>query len=116
MKLIYIAGPYRAEVPWEVQRNIHAAQDVAADIARNFACMDVFPVVPHANTAHFDGLASGEYFLEGTKELLRRCDAIFLLPEWQRSSGSRAELHLANELGLPSFQNFYELAKWLGVA
>jgi hypothetical protein len=98
--LIYIAGPYRAPTTWEIDRNIVAARELGAHVAR----MGAYPVIPHSNTAHFDGLAPDELWLDGTLELLRRCDAVALVEGWGRSSGARGEVREADRRGIPIFR------------
>lgn len=70
---------------------------------------------PHANTMFFqdaDGCAD-EVWLDGDLEMLKRCDAILVTPDWQRSSGARKEVQYATELGIPVFFNIEELKVWL---
>ncbi len=112
MKLVYVAGPYRGKTAWEVECNIQRARELGAEVAE----LGAYPVIPHSNTSHFDGLASDELWLEGTLELMRRCDAVIFHPEWKRSSGSRAERAEAERLGLPCFDNEYQLRGWLAAA
>ena len=96
-RLVYIAGPYRGRDSWEVERNIFRARELGAEAAsRGF-----MPVIPHANTAHFAG--ADEFWLEGTLELMRRCDEVWVLPDWTRSSGTRGEVAEALRLGLPVY-------------
>ena len=109
VKLVYVAGPYRAKTGWEIECNIQAARQLGARVLLAGA----YPVIPHSNTSHFDGLAPDEVFLEGTMEQLRRCNAVIFHPEWERSSGSRAERAEAERLGLPCFDNEYQLRGWL---
>jgi hypothetical protein len=54
-----------------------------------------------------DGVATDEVFLEGTMELLRRCDAVVLVPNWRDSAGAQAEVAEAERLGLPVFGKNY---------
>ena len=97
MKVVYVAGPYRDQRgQYWVGRNIEAAREIAATLwAEGFAVL-----CPHANTAHFDGVAPETAFLEGDLEMLRRCDAMVLTPDWEHSSGARNERTLGEELGL----------------
>lgn len=44
-----------------------------------------FALCPHTNTRHFDKELPDEVFLAGTLEMLRRSDAILLIPGWTRS-------------------------------
>lgn len=97
MRLVYVAGPFRAETAWGIKCNIHRAEVVGAEVAD----AGFMPVIPHANTAHFHGLGTDEFWLDGTLEIMRRCDAVVLVPGWEGSSGTRAEIEEANRLGIP---------------
>lgn len=99
MKVIYIAGKYRGPTPWAVEQNIRAAEDVAAKVI----AAGHMPLTPHKNTAHMEGLADDAFFLAGTMELLRRCDAVLCVSNWRDSVGARAEVEEARRLGLPVF-------------
>lgn len=118
MKLIYIAGPFRASssyVPghqdmFKVQENIMAAMKLGLDVAR----LDgAFPVIPHANTMFFTNAALDKVWLDGDLEMLRRCDAILMTSDWERSSGARAEEAFAKEHGIPVFYELATLKGWL---
>lgn len=99
MKVVYIAGKYRGPNAWAVEQNIRAAEEVAARVIQ----LGMMPLCPHKNTAHMEGLADDEFFLAGTMELLRRCDAVVLVPGWDKSTGTRAEVTEARALGIPVF-------------
>jgi nucleoside 2-deoxyribosyltransferase len=109
MKLIYIAGPFRASDAWEVHCNVHRAERAARDVSR----LGAFPVTPHSIGAHFDGTETAEFWLTGTMELLRRCDAVLVLPNSGRSTGTQAELKEAERLGIPVFEESFSLGAWL---
>lgn len=109
MRLVYIAGPYRAATAWGVECNIQAARKVGADVV----LLGAYAVIPHSNTAHFDGLASDEFWLEGTLELMRRCDAVLMVPGWEASTGARGERAEAERLGPPVFTEPSALKAWL---
>lgn len=87
MKVVYVAGPFRAPTQWGIAENIRAAERVGLEIALAGA----MPLIPHANTAHFHGIGSDQVWIDGTLELLRRCDAAVFIPGWPKSSGSRGE-------------------------
>lgn len=95
--LVYVAGPYRAKTAWEVDKNIQNARSWGAVLAKAGA----YPVIPHSNTAHMDGVAPDELWLAGTMEMLRRCDGAVFIAGWERSKGAQAELEEAKRLGLP---------------
>jgi len=109
MKLIYIAGPYRGSCGWEIECNIQAARALGAKVVHAGA----YPVIPHSNTSHFDGLATDKFWLAATLELLRRCDGVLFTEDWERSSGARAEHLEAKRLGLPCWHDMHELRGWL---
>lgn len=77
VKVIYIAGPMRAADGWEVNLNVHRAEVVAREVAR----MGAVPLTPHSVGAHMIGTETDEYWLDATLELMRRCDAVLVLPE-----------------------------------
>lgn len=99
MRLIYIAGPFRADNAWEVEQNIRRAEGIALRVWRaGFAAL-----CPHTNTRFFQGAAEDKVWLEGDLEMLRRCDAMVLVPNWESSSGTRAEVEFAAVYGIPAF-------------
>lgn len=97
MKVIYIAGKYRGPNAWDIEQNIRAAEDVAARVL----AAGMMPLCTHSMTRHMDGIASEAFMLAGTLELMRRCDAVVLVPNWRDSEGARAEVAEAMRLGLP---------------
>lgn len=109
-RLIYVIGPFRGKTAWDVEKNIRRAEEAAVEIVR----LGAYPVCPHTNTrGYFSGLASDDFFLEATKELLRRCDGALVLPTWTSSSGSVGEIAECYSRGIPMFDDLEELAEWL---
>lgn len=115
MKLIYIAGPYRAATIESTKLNIVAARKTAAELVfQTQMCVEdplpAFPVVPHTNTGLFDYETMikdvpADYYLDGTMSLLAKCDAV-ILTNWdaaQKSEGTRSEVQYANRTGIPVF-------------
>lgn len=103
LPVIYIAGPYRAPTPWQIQEHIRRAQAVALRVWK----MGAVAICPHANTALFDGEADDAIWLEGDLELLRRSDAVVLLNGWERSRGATAERTFAEQQEIPIFLEPY---------
>lgn len=86
--LCFIAGPFRADTPWQVAENIRAAERVGLEVAK----LGGFPIIPHANSHLFLGQFSEEdFWLPGYQELLDRCDCLVLIPGWEASAGVKAE-------------------------
>jgi len=109
MKIVYVAGPYRAKTPWKVARNIFNARILGLQVAK----LGVMPLIPHANTAFYDGEMPDSFWLAGTLEMMSRCDAIMLLKGWEKSSGTRAEVELAKKLGIQVFDDLKDLKAWV---
>ena len=111
MKVVYIAGPYRADGAWEIEQNIRRAEEAGLHIAH----LGVTPLIPHTMTRFMQGTLTDKYWLEATLELMRRADALYLLNGWEASSGSRGEKAEAERLGLPVFydSNVDDLIAWL---
>lgn len=105
MKLVYIAGPFRAHTAWDIEQNIRRAEERSLEVWRR----GMAALCPHTNTRFFQGAALDEVWLEGTLEMLRRCDAVLLVPNWRGSSGTRAEITEALRLGIPVFESLTEL-------
>lgn len=109
MKLVYVAGPYRGQHAWEVEGNIRKAEELGFQIA-SLGCV---PVIPHTMYRFFDGTQTDKFWLGGTLELLRRCDAIIMGYMWRRSKGSSIEFDEAAKLGKPIFYNHPDSIKLL---
>lgn len=110
MRVVYIAGPFRGPTAWDVERNVRRAEDLAYEVFQ----LGAMPMIPHANTRFFHGQGPDAFWLEGTIALLRRCDAVLLTPDWQRSTGAQGERIEALSCGMPVFYEVPELAIWLG--
>lgn len=95
--LVYVSGPYRGDV----KANIETASQVAAqlwEIGHAVIC-------PHANTAHFEErcTATWEDYIRGDLNMITRCDALVMLPNWQESPGAVVEHGYATGLGVPIY-------------
>jgi hypothetical protein len=108
MKLIYVAGPFRASGQWQIFQNIRRAEALALQVWQ----MGAACICPHKNTEYFNGAAPDRVWLDGDLEMVRRCDAILCAPGWEASSGSLGEVALAKQLGLPVFKSIEELRNW----
>ena len=109
MKVIYVAGPFRAPNSWEIEQNIRRAETLALEVWR----MGAACICPHTNTRFYQGAGPDEVWLHGDLEILTRCDAVLLTPDWERSTGERAEKEYAKARGIPVFQTLAELREFL---
>lgn len=109
MKLVYVAGPFSAHNDIEIEANIVEAERIGEMVRQ----VGAFPVIPHANGRNFKHLGTYEFWIEGTLELMRRCDAVMLVPGHERSDGTQGEIREARRLGLPVFEALAQLGFWL---
>lgn len=109
MKVVYIAGPFRGPNSWEIECNIRRAEELALSAWRAGYAV----ICPHTNTRFFQGAGPDQIWLEGDIEILRRCDAVLLTEDWQRSSGARAEVDVAKAQGIPVFETLAALQEGL---
>ena len=96
IRVIYIAGPFRAKTQWGIMKNVRKAEDASLKLWK----LGYAVICPHTMTQHFQDECPDEVWLNGCLDLLKRCDAIFLVEGWQESEGALAEYKLAQELGL----------------
>lgn len=77
--LVYVAGPFSAPTRAGVEANIARAVAVGLEVAK----LGFMPVIPHANTAHpeFEKIQPYPFWISGTTEMLRRCDAMVMVPD-----------------------------------
>ena len=112
MKVIYIAGSYRATNAWLVEQNVRRAEEAAHYIISH-AAKPVVCLVPHSLGRFFNGTMTAEYWLDATLELMRRCDAVYVLPGSESSAGTRGEVAEANRLRLPVLISRRAVLTWI---
>lgn len=111
MKVVYVAGRFRGPSAWAIAENVRRAEAAGLNVAE----LGAMPLIPHANTALFHGLLTDRFWIEGTQELLRRADAVFVfnINDLDTSEGTRGEVDLAREIGKPVFFDLDDLDDWL---
>src|SRR5579871_1954422 len=112
MTCVYVAGPFRGPSHWAIWQNIMSAMALALEVWR----LGAVAICPHGNTFPFQHAAMDEIWLAGDLEILRRCDAVVLTADWERSSGAREEVKFAVEHQIPVFGSLEALRDWLGQA
>jgi hypothetical protein len=113
MRIVYLAGAYSGATLMEVNRNIQEARNVALTLAKRripFLCTIL-------QTAHFDTVLGEhdpgyEHWINVSLEVLKRCDAIFLIPNWQQSKGANLEREAAIARRMPVFEDIEVLIIW----
>lgn len=118
MKVVYVAGPFRATNPdgtadqWRQEQNIRAAEALALEVWR----LGAAAVCPHTNTRFYQGAAPDAVWLEGDLAILAKCDAVLMAQDWHRSSGARAERDFAIAGGIQVLYSLPDLVLWLAGA
>jgi hypothetical protein len=105
---VFVAGPYRGETPWDVELNVRRAEEASLKIWQ----MGMVPSCPHTICRFFDKIVPDPVALPGTKELLRRTDAVLVVGDWTKSTGTQAEIAHAQSLNIPVFYTFEALIAW----
>jgi hypothetical protein len=112
---VYIAGAYRARNNlhgynhWEQEQNIRRAEELALEVWK----LGGAAVCPHLNTAHFQGALPDEVWLEGDLDILLKCDCVVLVKDWELSSGTRREVEVAVEHGIPVHGALAPFVVWM---
>lgn len=116
MKLLYVAGSYRWKgsrwVPLVIGElvNIFKAWKISKDVWE----AGFVAICPHTNSILMDKFGvSPQRFLEGDLEIVSRCDAVLMMPNWQDSVGAITERNLAIKKGIPVYHSFRELSNLL---
>lgn len=116
---VFVCAPYRGqgETPYaDCSRNIEKARQTAI----NIAAMNIYPITPHLNTAHFDYAVprqfpdvfyTEELYLNGCLKLLSHSDALFMDAD-ATTEGMKGELAFANENGIPIIRSLKALRLW----
>lgn len=94
--VIYIAGPYSGADSWEVEKRVRRAEEAAYELE----ALGASTVCPHTNTRFQDHRTPYEQKIKTTLAAMRRCDAVYFLPDWHTSSGARGEHRDATSRGM----------------
>jgi len=101
MRVIYVAGAFRAQTQWGIMLNVRKAEDASLELwKRGYAV-----ICPHTMTQHFQDECPDRVWLDGCIELLKRCDALFLVDGWSNSRGATEEIRMAELLGIPLYSD-----------
>ena len=109
MKAIFIAGAYMGKDFDEIEENIRLAEHYAIELWN----LGYGVFCPHLNTRHFEikTKAGEEAYKEFDMIMLNACNAVFALPNWERSKGAKEEINEANKRGIPVYYSLKELSE-----
>jgi len=112
MKRIYVAGPYSAGNVIDVLKNIGVGRKMCAKLFQ----IGFHPFCPWSDASFIIDNPEADFTIEQfykySIEWLKASDAVFLVPGWQDSAGTLAEIKEAGSLGIPVFTNKQDLIKW----
>ena len=118
--VIYVAGPYSAPTPEEIEYHVRQASIWARTIWK----LGGVAICPHLNTQGFEAegsmnpesdawLEDFEMFLTGDFELISRCDAVVFIDGWRQSKGAVAEFAFASYMGIDRLFNIEEVVRFI---
>ena len=96
---VYLAGPYTASTSEQVDKNIQQAREVMAVLLEHGHSV----YCPHSMTGQMERThpeIDDFVYMESHMSWLKHCDAVVLLPGWERSRGSQVEFHRAQNEGV----------------
>jgi hypothetical protein len=100
-QLAYVAGPYSASSEYLISQNIEKAKQISIELwSFGWAV-----VCPHLNTARFGGAYGlpDEVWLKGDLTIIKRCDIVVVIPGWRFSNGTKHEIEVAKQAGIPVY-------------
>ena len=111
MKKVYVSGAISAETLDEIDENIEFARRHMLELWK-IPNLGVF--CPHTNDmgAHLGG-APYEQLMEFDFWMVKNCDAIYMLPNWEDSLGAKRELAYAQALGKRVLHSITEVKAWV---
>jgi Domain of unknown function (DUF4406) len=113
MLLVYIGGPFRSRSTpynhWEQEQNVRQAEELALQVWK----LGAVAIAPHSLTRFWQGALPDETWLEGDLEILSRCDAMLLVPGWEQSAGTRAEVAYATHNFIPVYHSLAQVVGFL---
>lgn len=94
--LVYVAGPYNGNVDENIQR----AEKVSIELIKKGYSV----ITPHKNTAHYEKYEGEDLnintWMEMDFNIIKRCDAVFVMENWEGSEGVAQEIHFAKTHGI----------------
>jgi hypothetical protein len=108
-KIVYVAGPYRADCEDEILDNIMNARLMAKHVWMSGG----IAICPHLNTFFMGGVMTEDEFIEADLKIVERCDAILMIGLWTISEGAKREREHAMKHGIPIFTLMGQLRDWL---
>ncbi len=94
MKLIYLSGKITDTNRFKFWRNLYVAWKKAKELSKKYAV-----ICPHINGFGFK--LSYDRYMAIDKAFIKRCDAVYVLPNWKTSKGCKIEIAFAKKHNIP---------------
>jgi len=107
-KMLYVAGPYTAPTAWGIHKNVIRAERESGYLWK----YDVPNICPHMNSKNMNGAADESVFYIGGLLMLEACAGVVVVPGWEHSKGTIAEILHALRLGKPVFTRTTQAIEW----
>lgn len=100
--LVYVSGPYSPTTEGDTDYNIRRARAICATLWDEGYAV----ICPHMNTAHFEQYSTASYedYIAGDLRMVRGCDAMVMVPDWELSRGAKTEREYAEQKGIPVYE------------
>lgn len=111
--MIYIAGPYKDTPGCSREYNRGVADLTGRQIYRvTEGKVDI--IIPHNFHPMWElyGVDDYEFFLSFDLRMLTGCNAIYMLPRWNKSEGAILEHSFAIQFMIDIFYDMYEVKAW----
>ena len=96
MFICYVAGPYRGDIA----KNVAAAREVQTALLNSGLAV----ICPHTMNSGLEACTlTDEEHIERLLEIVERVDALVVLPGWEDSEGTMAEIARAQEFAIPVY-------------
>jgi len=105
--VIYVSGAYTGEI----DKNIEIARKAAIDLWEKGYTV----ICPHLNTIHFEKDCKIGYddYIVGDCEILKRCNYILMLDNWEDSKGAKVEKEFAEKYNIKIYYTVEELEDYI---
>ncbi len=111
MKRVYVAGLYSADNVLDVLRNIGRGEKMCADLFE----LGFAPFCPWHDKSYIISNPNADFtvkqFYNYSMAWLEVSDCVFLLEDWEKSTGALAEVKRAEELKIPIYYSLMDLLR-----
>jgi len=108
--IVYIAGAFSGETQWDVELNIRRAESLILPIAMAGAT----PICVHSMYRNFSYTLTWDQWMVITRTSLVGCTEMVIAPGAHGSKGTKNEIEVCGEIGIPVFDGLEKLLFYLG--